>query len=325
MGRGSSGSSSRGGGSHSSGSSRGGSFRGSSTSGRGRVSGGGDRIFSGGSLFSLGGWSGFGSSFGFPRYGRSFGGYRRTSISSLIEVGAISLFITVLLFIWSSSGVQESRHVTKSTIDREPLSKQYVTEIGVWYDDEMGWILSSSTVNSALKYFYDKTGVAPYLTIVEKVEGSYIPTGQQVWNYGAKLYDQLFEDEGHLLFVFQCPNGGTDYTMAAVTGPMAKTVVDDEALEILYDYIDYNFYTDKSDDDMFGDAFRSAADRMMVKTPSNKLLIFIVIAVVIVLFIVWQIMKAIFKRKAQEAQETVEILSQPIEKDEASDLADKYG
>lgn len=220
-----------------------------------------------------------------------------------------------------------SSSVTRSTVDRTPLPKQYVTDTGDWIYDDMGWIRSEATVKKGLRYFYDKTGVMPYLVVVEKVDGTVYPSGQQVWDYGNEVYDNKFTDEGHLVFVLQCEDGGVDYTMAGVTGTMAKTVIDEEALEILYDYMDYNFNTDKSEDDMFADTFKSAADRIMVKTPNYMPFYIYCICGVISSFILYAVVLKVIQRKREEAAETERILNTPVEKiadQELEDLADKY-
>ena len=241
------------------GGSRGGSFRSSSGGGRG------GRSFGGGGGFRPrppGG--GFHYHHG-SRYHRStvyVGGGRPTLATYLITaivLIVIAAFVAIpSMFPYGFSG--GSGDITRSTIEREKLDGQYVTLSSAWYDDSaMGWISSPAVLEDGLMDFYNATGVQPYLVITDQINGDYSPTGDEVWEYANQVYDQMFSDEGHLVFVFQCQDGGTDYMMAACTGAQAKVVLDDaEALEILYDYVDYYFWSDYDEDEMFARAFRAS-------------------------------------------------------------------
>lgn len=107
----------------------------------------------------------------------------------------------------------------------------------------------------------------------------------------------------------------------------AKTVIDDEALEILYDYVDTYFYSDYDEDEMFARAFQDAGNRIMSKTVSSVIVIVLVIGVVAVLIIVFCILKAVFKRSKEKAAETERILNTPVSSigdQSMEDLKDKY-
>lgn len=226
-------------------------------------------------------------------------------VAVLIVVVAICMVLPPML---------RTSEVTKSTVDREPLPKQYVTMSTRWFEDQIGWIRSPASVERGMRYFYDKTGVQPYLVLTEDIHGDYSPTGQAVWDYGNEVYNELFSDEGHLVFVFQCQDNSTQYNMAGVTGAMAKTVVDEEALEILYDYFDHYFNSDVSDDEMFSLSFQKAADRMMTRTPSYGWMAILAIAVIVILIVVFLVLRLIYRRRKEEAEETERILSTPIDR-----------
>lgn len=297
MGRGGGGGGGRGGGS-SGGGSRGGSYRSSSSGGRGSSS------------FSSSGRSHYYSSRGYHQIGNS-GWYTNFDVRSKFDWAVVIICVAAILLGYLFQYMPA--RITPSTIAREALDKKYVDMSTDWYDDsDMHWIASPGTLKDGLRYFYDKTGVQPYLVIVEDINGDLAPSGDEVWEYGNEIYDEMFTDEGHMVFVFQCPDGGTNYMMAAVTGVQAKTVVDDEALEILYDYLDAYFYSDRDEDEMFADAFRDAADRMMKKTTPIILIIVLAVAFVVVVFIAYLALKAYFKRKKEEAEETERILNTPI-------------
>lgn len=248
---------------------------------------------------------------------------RRSIVNTLLRALTIIVVLVVIFNVFRLGPVANwGNDITKSTIQREPLEKKYVVTTGEWLRDDIGWIRSQSTVKSGLKYFYDKTGVCPYLVITETVNGSYTPTGQEVWDYGNQVYDELFEDEGHMVFVFQCKDEGTEYNMAAVTGAQAKTVLDDEALEILYDYFDSYFWSDRDEDDLFDDAFRSAADRIMKKTPDYKLIILGTVGVGVLGIVVVKLVQGKYNRERERAEETERILNTPVEKIGDSDVDD---
>ena len=142
------------------------------------------------------------------------------------------------------------------------------------------------------------------------------------------MYDDLFTDEAHLLFVFYegVPN---EYITYYVTGTQAKQVIDAEAGTILLDYIDRNYYDNSlTDEQFFSRSFKDAADRMMEVTTSPWIPVLIIVGLVGlagILFLWWR------KRKEQEAIEakrTADILNTPIDTfgtdSPADDLAKKY-
>ena len=242
----------------------------------------------------------------------------------------ISVFIVLLAFIIFGAIFIQSiawyyfggNNITESTRTREPLDKKYVTVgNGKFYEDHIGWIRSPAVVNKGLRYFFDETGVMPYLVITEEVYGNYHPTGEEVYNYAAEKYDELFHDEGHMVFVFQSIDNSDYYTMAACTGAQAKIVIDDdEALEILYDYFDANWWTDKDEDHYFADSFQSAARRIMNKQTDVaaivKIGVYVVAGIYIVLLIV-QLVKS--KRSEQSDEEEVYTGASGYDSDPGSD------
>lgn len=237
---------------------------------------------------------------------------------------AVILFIGLAIVI-AINPFGNTSGVTKSTVDREKLDASYVQLSNDWIQDDIGWIRSESQVIKGLRAFYEKTGVQPYLVLTESVYGSTTPTGDQCWDYGNEIYDAKFADEGHMVFVFQCLDGGVDYTMAAVTGNQAKTVLDDEALEILYDYIDSRFSSNDTEDELFANAFSMAAERIMKVTPSALAQIAVPVAVVIGLIVAFLIIKSVFKRRKEAAAETQRLLETPIEEIPVQDdVLEKY-
>ncbi|MCG2729925.1 MAG: TPM domain-containing protein [Acetobacterium sp.] len=245
---------------------------------------------------------------------------------AVILVIIIILIIVVMLGLFTDSG---STELTKSTIAREPLPKGSVTETG-YYSDDLGWINNQTKMQEGLKHFYQQTGVQPFVVITDTINGSHNPTESELDAYANQLYDQLFTDEAHLLFVFFEYNDA--YMDRYVAGTQAKTVIDTEAADILLDYIDRNYYNNSlTDEEFFSNAFGDAADRIMTVTKSPWIsaltvivIIFGVVIITVLLFIWWRRAK---NQKNLEAKQTAEMLNTPLEKFddvEIEDLAKKY-
>lgn len=212
------------------------------------------------------------------------------------------VFINVILSGFSST----EKGITKSTKDRTALSANLCTDIGSYYYDDLDWIYDSSTLVNGMRYFYQTTGVQPFLYITDNIAGDYSGNYSiSVQNdYGDQIYDSLFNDEGHILVIF-CEYRDSEYVCFTTAGADATSVMDSEAREILLDYIDNYYYSDYEDEEYFARAFRQSADRIMNKTSAGgntritlNLMPFIVIFIVLIIVIVNIIKDR--KRKAQQ-------------------------
>lgn len=193
--------------------------------------------------------------------------------------------------------------IERSTIQREALPSEKCKKIDSWYQDDWGdWITSDYEgveLRSGLEYFYQKTGVQPYLWIMGEEGKDYMSEGS-LEELADKKYKEMFgDDEGHLLVIFrEYPNESSNYIVTATPGYDAETqVMDEQAREILLDYIDF-YYTDTSlsTGHFFQRAFIKAADRIMIKQLSNKQ-IFTIIAVVLIVIIGIIITASIIRKK----------------------------
>ncbi len=274
-----------------------------SGSGRGSVGGGAGRGRPSGGGFYSG-----------PRFGGFYGGPMR---GGFYRGGCGSIFIVLILIIVlmsvfsAASGMFSAGSITRSTVERTRLDKQYTTSTA-YYVDELGWIRNSTTVNNGLKSFYEETGVHPLLYITDTVNGTTNPSSDDMEQYSEELYNELCPDEGHILFLFHCPDGGTDYSMRYTCGAQAKTVMDEEACNILMDYIDAYFVSDRSDDELFADAFRDAGKRIMNKTISPLVYFIVFAGVIIILLIAFAWWKKLKAQKNLEAKQTEEMLNKDL-------------
>ena len=316
------------GGGHSSGRSSGGHRVSSGSSGRRAGSGGGSRgIYSG---------------FGGPSHGGGFYGggfYPRPPIRNTVFIGhggVVNTIISIIIFIvvlvtafggFPSSKSSSTKNIPKSTQNRERL------ESGVGYDnncivDNIGWFDNVTKTEKSIKKFYDKTGVQPY--IVLNAYDSTLLTDTAKEEYAKKWYDEHLKNESTFLYMyFAEPDTDNDVGyMAYVNGKQVSSVMDSEAIEIFWAYVDKYWYSDMSTDDMFTTIFTKTADRIMTKSTTvadigNNAVKVIGVIVVFAGIIVVMVIRR--KHKAEEAKETEKILNTPLNGDsEADDLLKKY-
>ncbi len=327
------------GGSRSSGGHRGGSFgggrggfTGSSRSGGSAPRGG----FGGSSPRYGGGFGGFGGPP--PRYGGGYGGFggpppRRTGrrggcLLPTVLINLLLIIVLISVFLAVSGMFKSDLSVTKSTVTREKLSSDAVVTTG-YYEDHLGWVESGSRLEQGMKHFFSETGVQPYLYLTDSVNGSARPTDAEMESFAGALYDELFEDEGHLLVVFQEHNEDGQYLAWCVAGKQAKTVFDNEARDIFFDYLDSYYVSDLDTSDYFSTVFEKTADRMMEVTRSPLVTIVVVLGVVAVLLILFTWWKKAKKQKNLEAEQTERILNTPLDTSptksrEVEELEKKY-
>lgn len=292
----------------------------------GRRAGGGGSSYSSRSSYGGGGFydGGF-----YPRPPRrstvivSHGGNFNAVISLII-------FVVVLIAAFGgfpSSNSSSTKSVPKSTQNRERL------ESGVGYDnncivDNIGWFDNVTKAEKSIKKFYDKTGVQPY--IVLNAYDSTLLTDTAKEEYAKKWYDEHIKNESTFLYMyFAEPDTDNDVGyMAYVNGKQVSSVMDSEAIEIFWAYVDKYWYSDMSTDDMFTTIFTKTADRIMTKSTTaadvgNNAVKVIGVIVVFAGIIVVMVIRR--KHKAEEAKETEKILNTPLNGDsEADDLLKKY-
>ncbi len=252
-----------------------------------------------------------------------------TGMATAIVALVVAIVFSAMIAFSNTSGSNTSS-ITKSTVERTPLDSSYVVETG-YCTDELGWIENASTLMTGMKHFYEETGVQPYLYITDTVNGTNSPTEDDFETYGDELYSRLFEDEAHLLLIFY--EYDSAYSTWYVCGAQAKTVIDSEAADILLDYIDSYYYSDMTDEEMFGQAFYDAADRIMTVTRPQWPIVIAVLLVLVIIAVLFMWWRAQQKQKNIEAEQTKQILNTPLETfgstdgsagDKADELAKKY-
>lgn len=289
-----------------------------------------------------GGGGGHRSGGGHFNYGGSRGGYsrggssssRRSSSSYTRSVHhyyrpaspvATTLILIIALVMVVLGMLSQRSSIQTSTIERTKLESSQCQKVDTWYQDDIDWIHDEKTLLKGLKDFYNQTGVQPYLWITDNINGKAKPTTSDFESALQAKYDELFNDEGHLIVCFM-ESSPSIYATYYWAGSAAKGVIDDEAGEILLDVIDSKYTSDLTDEQMFSKSFSDAATRMMkVGHTTKQLVIMTAIAILVVVGVIAVIFLIKAKRKAaaEEAAETERILNTDID-EMSNSVLDKY-
>ena len=211
----------------------------------------------------------------------------------------IFVFIIIFVFVYSFAGNGNSDSgITKSTRQRTKLSSSLCTDIGTYYGDDLDWIHDSYTLTNGMRYFYETTGVQPYLYITDNIagdsSGNYSTAALN--SYGDEVYNALFNDEGHILVIF-CEYRYSEYECFVKPGNDAISVIDSEAREILLDYIDKYYYSDYEDEEYFAKVFRQSADRIMNKGSAGGRTSVSIMPFIVFIIIIVVVVRSLAKRK----------------------------
>lgn len=242
-----------------------------------------------------------------------------------------TVFFAFLAFARSGSG-----GTTTSTVNREKL------ELGYGYPndtltDQLGWIKDPGRLNRNLKNFYDATGAVPYIALVNE-PGTYAMGDSAENSYADQWYTDHLPNEGYVLLMYfssGLEDYGTDGDCQLICGDQVGVLMDAEAQNILWDYLDHYWYSDADEDTLFAETFNKTAKRIMQKDTTGKDVaksFFVVMAIGCAVSGVICIMLLKRKHEAERAAETAEILSKPLRPSgessttsEEEELLDKYG
>ena len=272
---------------------------------------------SGGIRFGRGGF--FGGGYRGSAYGGGGGGCSGGCLTTIL---VFAIFIIFGIFSFEGGlGESGSGSSTTVTVQRKKLSDGLCEASDAWYQDDWGdWIKSGNTLVSGLEYFYGKTGVQPYLWITGAADGAAAKSESAVESLALRKYNELFSDNGHLVFVFrEYPNDSGDYITTVYAAADAELVMDAEAREILLDCVD-SYYEDDSlsDEEFFAKSFRRAADRIMAAgstvstggtddgslSAGMKRLLFAFALALIVFVVFYRLFKKRMKKGADSAAES---------------------
>lgn len=250
----------------------------------------------------------------------------------VITLVILLLFIFVIAPVATSCIGGGSTKVNNVTIPASTVNREKVnTGVGFINDcviDEIGWFDNVSKTSKGLQTFYNETGVQPY--VVFKAYDPSVTTDAQKQKYAEEWYESNITNEGTFLFMyFGEQNTDTDLGyMCYVNGKQIGTVMDAEAVDIFWAYVDSAWFSDMSMDDVVITAFNNTAKRIMTKTKTGAdvgVAFFIALGVIGVGVVVIIILKMKFKRQKEENEEAARILNTPLETSSSDDdLLNKY-
>jgi hypothetical protein len=250
---------------------------------------------------------------------------RRKIVNTIVAIIALCVilqFVVAIATVGSSS--------VKSTKNREKLT-QVASFNSNCVVDQISWFDNVNSAGSKLKTFYDETGIQPYVYLLSY--NSSLTSESDKVAYAENLFQSLGLADNAFLYVYfaeQDTDNDVGY-MCYVAGTRASAVLDDEAIDIFWSYIDNYWYTDYSTDEMFQKVYTKTANTIMTKskTFADVAYIFAIILVICVIAVVTVII--IGKKKeasAAKAEETERILNTPmqdlVKSSENDPLIDKY-
>lgn len=250
--------------------------------------------------------------------GGSVGSSITSAIASIIVLVVVLAFISIFFLTMSSGGSSGSSgngsSLAASTRNREKL------HTGAAFDsscivDEIGWFDSVSRAGKQLRTFYDKTGVQPYIVLLQ-----YHPelaTDLQKENYAQEYYENHIDNEWTFLYMYFAEEDVDNDVgfMCYVNGKQVDSVMDSEAVEIFWGYLDRNWYSDLSTDALFENAFTKTAETIMTKSRTKTDIIFVVIVGVVIIGVIIAVIAAMNTKRKHErerAEETQRILNTPL-------------
>lgn len=260
---------------------------------------------------------------GYPQQRRSAGSY------SWILILLLVIFLMMGLGMCGcSSSSSKTSQIPENRYNREKIENTtpYSADCIV---DELNFFENPTKTGQRLKTFYDQTGIQPYI-VIEDYDPS-LKTDAQKEEYAKSYYDKYINDEDTFLYMyFADADPNSIGYMSTVNGKNIEAVMDSQAVDTFWNYLDQEWTSGKDTDDMFVDVFDQTAKRIMTKTTTSNdvamrgLLIggiVIIAAVVVVLVLLKQ------KRDREKAEETRRILATPLKTDdpEDDDLVNRYG
>ena len=285
------------------------SSRRSSSSPRVNVNLGGYGRRSSGVNINIGGSGGYSNSYPTSTYSGSTGSSGAGLFWTIVLIVAIGIIVM---------GLTMGNAEPTSSYAREKIQGNIAFD-SACVTDEIGWFDMPDNAGVRLKNFWVKTGVQP--RVLFRAYDSTLTTDDMKQEWAEQYYENNIEDENTFLFVYfaeKDTDNDVGY-MSYVNGYSVNGMMDAEAIDIFWNYIDKYWYTDMSTDDVIVKAFNETADRITTKSTTTMDLMFALIiggAVLIVLVLIL----AIIIRK-QRAQAEKDAATERILKADIGDLA----
>jgi len=208
------------------------------------------------------------------------------------------VMLVALLAVSCGSNLKGSSDVKDSATRRTRLASGLVTETGFYTDNTDRLGRNNATLQKGMKYFYNQTGIQPYLYLTSSLGTPGAPDSFAMENYAEMLYTTLFRDEAHLLLlIYENEQTYAGYQASCRVGSAAEKLMDQEAVDILLEYLESAYfneeYSSSRRDQMYSDVFRNTARNIMdVKDRSPWIIALSLMLAVFVLLIVLDFRKA---------------------------------
>jgi len=232
---------------------------------------------------------------------------------------------------FGGGGITSRRQVTRSTERRNALPRHYADSGVPLIVDPMGQIRNNTVANNGLENFHRRTGVRPILYFVgpEAFGGNMSPTINMLYELAEQRYDAMTTNEAHMVFIFFYNGTHRGYGMEFALGDLTLRIMDQEAKDILMDYVEFHYHSASEWHDIFSRAFDDASERIMTVTRSPWIPVLVVAGILLILLLLHRWWSQKQEQKNQEAEQLERVLAQPLEKlgpqhDEASQLAEQY-
>jgi len=213
-------------------------------------------------------------------WGRRGGG---CGCSAIIGIVVVLLILAAALSLFRGPSNRNASRESSSAVSvqsymlqRVPLDPSLSRETPWYQDNNTGaeaWVSNSVRMEEGLRVFYRKTGVRPFVLIHTKEQSSammYGKTDGERFAYAQELYHSLFSDEAHALFIIS-DDGSGNWRYDDYIGAQAKSVVDLEVVNLVYDKLDYYWLTDCDEEMLFYSAFRDAANSISTEPVENPI------------------------------------------------------
>lgn len=160
----------------------------------------------------------------------------------------------------SSSSGTSSTAATVSSREKADTGVAFTSDCIL---DELGWVEDSKATGESLEAFYEATGVQPYVYF--KAYDASLTTDSEKEDYAFDWYEENINNEGTFLYIYFAEEDSDNDIgyMVYVNGYDIDSVMDEEAVNIFWNYVDEYWYSDLSTDDMLTAIFTSTADAIM--------------------------------------------------------------
>ncbi len=184
--------------------------------------------------------------------------------------------------------------------------------------DELGWFDNSRNTAASIQKFWKETGVQPY--IILRADDGTLTTDAEKDAWLQDYYQtNIAPREDAFVYCYFYENGeessGIPSYMGYTSGYQASSVMDAEAVDIFWGYIDRYWVSDMSTDDMFIQAFNNTGKVIMkVSTTGKDLVKYLIVLVitVIVSVVLLKLAKVWFKDRREKAKEDERVLNTKV-------------